>query len=28
LLFDAPLPEGFSSVLQKWRTYIQGRRDE
>jgi len=28
MLFDAPLPEGFSSVLQKWRTYIQGRRDE
>jgi len=28
LLFDAPLPEGLSSVLQKWRTYIQGRRDD
>jgi 23S rRNA pseudouridine1911/1915/1917 synthase len=28
LLFDAPLPEGFSSVLQKWHTYIQGRRDD
>ena len=28
LLFDAPLPEGFSSVLQKWRTYILGRRNE
>ncbi len=28
LLFNAPLPEGFSSVLQKWRTYIQGRRDD
>jgi len=27
LLFDAPLPEGFSTVLEKWRTYIQGRRD-
>ena len=25
LLFDAPLPEGFSTVLEKWRTYIQGR---
>jgi 23S rRNA pseudouridine1911/1915/1917 synthase len=28
MLFDAPLPEGFSKVLQKWRTYIQGRHDE
>jgi len=28
MLFDAPLPEGFNKVLQKWRTYIQGRRDE
>ena len=28
MLFDAPLPEGFSAVTQKWRTYIQGRRDE
>ena len=28
MLFDAPLPEGFSKVLQKWRTYIQGRNDE
>jgi 23S rRNA pseudouridine1911/1915/1917 synthase len=28
MLFDAPLPEGFSAVIQKWRTYIQGRRDE
>ncbi len=28
LLFDAPLPEGFSTVLEKWRSYIQGRRDE
>ena len=27
MLFDAPLPEGFSNVLQKWRTYIQGRRE-
>ncbi len=26
--FDAPLPEGFSTVLQKWRTYIQGRSEE
>ncbi len=28
MLFDARLPEGFSEVLQKWRTYIQGRGDE
>lgn len=28
MLFDAPLPEGFNSLLEKWRTYIQGRRDE
>ncbi len=28
MLFDAPFPEGFSAVLQKWHTYIQGRRDE
>jgi 23S rRNA pseudouridine1911/1915/1917 synthase len=28
LLFDAPLPEGFSTLLQKWRTYIQGRHEE
>lgn len=27
MLFDAPLPEGFSTVLQKWHTYIQGRRE-
>ncbi len=26
--FEAPLPEGFQHVLHKWRTYIQGRRDE
>jgi 23S rRNA pseudouridine1911/1915/1917 synthase len=26
--FEAPLPEGFSQLLQKWRSYIQGRRDE
>lgn len=25
MLFDALPPEGFSAVLQKWRTYIQGR---
>lgn len=28
MLFDAPLPEGFDRLLQKWRTYIQGRRNE
>jgi len=28
MLFDAPLPAGFSMVLEKWRTYIQGRRDD
>lgn len=28
MLFEAPLPGGFSNVIQKWRTYIQGRRDE
>ena len=28
MLFEAPLPEGFNKVLQKWRTYIQGRHDE
>ncbi len=28
MLFDAPLPEGFSTVLQKWRTYIKGRSEE
>jgi 23S rRNA pseudouridine1911/1915/1917 synthase len=28
MLFEAPLPEGFSVVLQKWRTYIQGRHKE
>ncbi|MCK5066265.1 MAG: RluA family pseudouridine synthase [Bacteroidales bacterium] len=28
MLFEAPLPDGFSDVLNKWRTYIQGRREE
>lgn len=28
LLFDAPFPAGLSALLQKWHTYIQGRRDE
>ncbi len=27
VLFDAPLPEGFSQLLQRWRTYIQGRNE-
>jgi len=26
--FDADLPSGFDNVLQKWRTYIQGRSDD
>jgi 23S rRNA pseudouridine1911/1915/1917 synthase len=26
--FEAPLPEGFSQLLLKWHSYIQGRRDE
>lgn len=28
MLFEAELPEGFSSLVQKWRTYIQGRQTE
>ena len=28
MLFEAPLPDGLSEVLNKWRTYIQGRREE
>jgi len=28
MLFEAPLPGGFKQVLDKWRTYIQGRREE
>jgi len=28
MLFEAPLPEGFSTVLEKWRSYIQGRQKE
>jgi 23S rRNA pseudouridine1911/1915/1917 synthase len=28
MLFDVPIPEGFSTLLEKWRTYIQGRREE
>ncbi len=26
--FETPPPEGFSTVLQKWHTYLQGRRGE
>ena len=25
MLFEAPPPEGFSTLLQKWRNYIEGR---
>jgi 23S rRNA pseudouridine1911/1915/1917 synthase len=25
VLFEAPLPEGFSLLLERWRSYIQGR---
>jgi len=28
MFFEAPLPDGFQNVLQKWRTYIQGRKEE
>lgn len=28
LLFHAPLPGGFSTVLHKWNTYVQGRRED
>lgn len=28
MLFDAPIPEGFSALLEKWHTYIEGRRDD
>lgn len=28
ILFEAPLPQGFEEVLGKWRSYIQGRREE
>lgn len=27
VLFESPLPEGFSQVLDRWRSYIQGRKD-
>ena len=27
LFFEAPLPNGFETVLQKWRSYVQGRTD-
>ena len=26
--FEADLPAGFEAVIQKWRTYIQGRKEE
>lgn len=28
MLFEAPLPVHFEMLLQKWRTYIQGRQEE
>ena len=28
VMFEAPLPEGFNAVLQKWHTYLQGRKEE
>lgn len=28
LVFEAPLPEGFSTVLERWRAYIRGREGE
>ncbi len=28
VLFETPPPEGFRVLLQKWRTYLQGRREE
>ena len=28
ILLEAPLPQGFSEVLEKWRSYIQGRQSE
>ena len=28
VLFEAEPPEGFGTVIQKWRTYIQGRKEE
>jgi 23S rRNA pseudouridine1911/1915/1917 synthase len=28
MLFEAPLPEGLGAVLNKWQTYIQGRKEE
>lgn len=27
MLFEAPLPQGFQQLVQKWRTYIQGRNE-
>jgi 23S rRNA pseudouridine1911/1915/1917 synthase len=28
MLFKAPLPVQFETLLQKWRTYVQGRQEE
>ena len=28
ILLEAPLPQGFSDVLEKWRSYIQGRQSD
>jgi len=28
MFFEAALPQGFLNVVQKWRTYIQGRSEE
>jgi 23S rRNA pseudouridine1911/1915/1917 synthase len=28
ILLEAPLPRGFSDVLEKWRNYIQGRQSD
>jgi 23S rRNA pseudouridine1911/1915/1917 synthase len=28
VLFEAPPPDGLASVIQKWRTYIQGRKED
>ena len=28
ILLEAPLPQGFSDLLEKWRNYIQGRQNQ
>jgi 23S rRNA pseudouridine1911/1915/1917 synthase len=28
VFFEAPPPEGFQTVIRKWRTYIQGRKED